>query len=827
MTQLILSRWPGRWAARRRQPNLERRSRRRLTLELLEGRCLPSTVTNLDDAGDGSLRQALLDTPAGGVVEFQAGLTGTINLTSGELVINNDVTIAGPGADLLNVSGNHRGRVFDIPAPVHVDISGLTISNGQVAAGVNGGGIYNVGRLTVADCTLSGNTTPAVVDGGSGGGIFNAGTLTAVDSTFSGNVAGGGGSGSGGGGGIANQGTLTVVGSAFSNNFGIAGGGIDNRANRATVIDSIFRGNTSRGEGSGGAGIANFGTMTVTGSTFSGNMAMSSVGGGIDNFPAADMLTVVDSTFSNNSAALGGGIDNGSTLTITESTLSDNSAANGGGAIANTVGVLTITNCSIMANSTGGPGGGIATNISTVTVNNTTISGNHASTSGGGIDNAGYSGRGVLTITASTLSNNSADIAGGAIHNSTLLNGIPVLLAITNSTLSNNSAPSGGAIDNIAAALTITNSTLSNNSAASGGAINNHDNGIFNNGTVTLTSCTLSGNSATQTGGALEEASSQGSTTVRNSIVAANTAPSSPDADGSLNSQGYNLIGDGTGSSGWIDTDSVGTADAPIDPVLGPLQDNGGPTWTMAVLPGSPALAAGDSALLGTADQRGVPRSGSVNMGAYQASAIGIIVTAPSQVTAGMPFDLTVTVIDRFRQLAIAYSGTVAFFATDHASGVSVPAVYTFTAADAGIHTFTDTGLGQTTLITPGLQTIFVQDTAVPSILGSAHVVVQAALRPDGGRPRDSYDREVAAAAFRQIHEPQVVRTDPGVEPAAIAAAPALVATLMLPADYRFQPSDQGSAIFTVTLNTPGPMHLTVTDMADDTVFAALDLIVL
>jgi hypothetical protein len=764
MTQLILSRWLGRGAARRRQPNLERRSRRRLTLEQLEGRYLPSTVTNLDDAGDGSLRQALLDTPAGGVVEFQAGLTGTINLTSGELVINNDVTIAGPGADLLNVSGNHLGRVFNIPAPVNVEISGLAISNGQVAAGVDGGGIYNAGRLTVAECTLSGNTTPAVVGGGSGGGIYNVGTLTAVESTFSGNMAGGGG-GTGGGGGISNQGTLTVVGSTFSNNFGIDGGGIDNRANRATVIDSIFRGNTSHGEDSGGAGIGNLGTMTVTGSTFSGNMAMNSGGGGIDNFPAADMLTVVDCTFSNNSAFSGGGIHNGSWLTITESTLSDNSATGGGGAIDTSVGAVTITNSSITANSARG-GGGINTSLGTVIITNTTISGNHASGFGGGIGNSGYSGRGMLTITDSTLSNNSADGAGGAIYNITGSSpSIPVLLAITNSTLSNNSASSGGAIENLAGAVTITNSTLSNNSAASGGAIINEDIGIFNNGTVTLTSCTLSGNSATQTGGALEEASSQGSTTVRNSIVAANTAPSSPDVGGSLNSQGHNLIGDGTGSSGWIDTDSVGTADAPINPLLGPLQGNGGPTWTMAVLPGSPALAAGDSALLGTADQRGVPRSGGVNIGAYQASAIALIVTAPPQVTAGVPFDLTVTVIDRFRQLAVGYSGTVAFFATDHASGVSLPAVYTFTAADAGMHTFTDTGLGQTTLITPGLQIIFAQDTAVPSITGRAPVVVQAALHPDGGRPRDSFDREVAAAvrSFGLFRQPagRADRTDP------------------------------------------------------------------
>jgi hypothetical protein len=175
-----------------------------------------------------------------------------------------------------------------------------------------------------------------------------------------------------------------------------------------------------------------------------------------------------------------------------------------------------------------------------------------------------------------------------------------------------------------------------------------------------------------------------------------------------------------------------------------------------------------------------VPRRGGVNIGAYQASAIALIVTAPPQVTAGVRFDLTVTVVDSFRQVAVDYAGTVAFFVSDHAPGVSVPAVYTFTAADAGMHTFTDTGLGETTLMTPGLQTISVQDPVVPSIVGSAHIVVQAAFRPDGGRPRDSYDREVATAVgsfglFRQSPG-RADRTDPapnadaGRQPVAPAA---------------------------------------------------------
>jgi hypothetical protein len=173
----------------------------------------------------------------------------------------------------------------------------------------------------------------------------------------------------------------------------------------------------------------------------------------------------------------------------------------------------------------------------------------------------------------------------------------------------------------------------------------------------------------------------------------------------------YNLIGDGTGMTGLsngVNGNLVGSAAAPIDPLLGPLQDNGGPTKTHAVLARSPALNAGNLSQLGVADQRGVVRAGGVNIGAYQASASVFVLTVSGTVTAGTPFDVTVQAVDIFGQVAFGYTGTVTFSVTDPDPAVVVQPDYTFTTDDPGTHTFT----GGFTLITPGPWTLTVADLA-------------------------------------------------------------------------------------------------------------------
>jgi hypothetical protein len=198
---------------------------------------------------------------------------------------------------------------------------------------------------------------------------------------------------------------------------------------------------------------------------------------------------------------------------------------------------------------------------------------------------------------------------------------------------------------------------------------------------------------------------------MRNCILAWNDAANGyPDLVGALSSDGYNLITQG--GSGFDSTDLLG-----VDPLLGPLQNNGGPMQTVALLAGSPALNAGDPAQLGVPDQRGVVRSGGVNIGAYQASASTFVITAPATVTAGTPFDMTAKAVDTFGQTALGYRGTVTFSSTDTDPGVMLPADYTFQVSDSGSHTFT----AAFTLITPGEETLTVTDLA-SGISGNAMV---------------------------------------------------------------------------------------------------------
>jgi CSLREA domain-containing protein len=239
------------------------------------------------------------------------------------------------------------------------------------------------------------------------------------------------------------------------------------------------------------------------------------------------------------------------------------------------------------------PGGGGILNNGALMVTNSTVSGNSASggsgsstATGGGI----WSG-GTVTLNTSTVSGNSVGGFGGG-------GGIYIAggtVTVNDSAVSGNSASSGGGIFNFGT-LTLTSSTVSSNTvAASGGGIHN------GGGTVTLDSSTISSNMLGSSGGGISF--NTGTLTLRNTIVANNQGAQCAVFAGSLTSAGHNMSSDGT-------CGLTGAGDQPnTDPQLGPLADNGGPTQTHALLPGSPAIDAGSGDCPPPAtDQRGVTR---------------------------------------------------------------------------------------------------------------------------------------------------------------------------------------------------------------------------
>jgi CSLREA domain-containing protein len=360
--------------------------------------------------------------------------------------------------------------------------------------------------------------------------------------------------------------------------------------------------------GEGGGGILNSGTLTVSNSTLSGNSSTGDLadGGGILN---SGTLTVSNSTLSGNSAPGGGGIYNeGGTATVSNSTLSNNSASFGGGGIQNNLGgAVTVINSTLSGNSTPRTGGGIANQSGTVTVSNSTLSGNSSASFGGG----GILNDGTLEVSNSTLSGNSS-VNGG-----------------------------GGGILNFGT-LTVSNSTLSGNSAgAEGGGI------LLSSGTLEVSNSTLSGNSASFGGGIINNNLPGISAKLKNTIVAANDASVlGPDARGAFTSQGHNLIGQCDPSSGGCaftngqNGDLVGTPANPIDPMVGPLANNGGPTLTHALLEGSPAIDKGVAVAGITTDQRGAARSqgAAPDIGAFELQAPPTPPdTTPPKVTSTVP----------------------------------------------------------------------------------------------------------------------------------------------------------------------------------------------
>ena len=228
------------------------------------------TVSSTADSGANTLRSCLTSPTSGVAITISA--TGTITLASALPPIAVDLTIIGPGANQLTVSGSNAYQVFNISSGT-VSISGLTIANGAVSSGGTGGGIQNADTLTVANDIFSGN----VATRGMGGGIYSDGSLTVQNCTFVSN------SSQTGAGIYVNSGTATVTNSTFANNISRLGGGGIGSAATLNVTNSTFSGNSAFGAGGeGGAIIDSSNTTTVNNSIFSGNTA-GDIGAGIYN----------------------------------------------------------------------------------------------------------------------------------------------------------------------------------------------------------------------------------------------------------------------------------------------------------------------------------------------------------------------------------------------------------------------------------------------------------------------------------------------------------------------------------------------------------------
>jgi hypothetical protein len=387
-------------------------------------------------------------------------------------------------------------------------------------------------------------------------------------------------------------------------------------------------------------------------------------------------------------------------------------------------------------------------------------------------------------------------------------------VTVSNSTLSANSTVDvfnysyGGGIYNNRGTLTVTNSTLSANSAGGFGGGSDNGGGIYNSGTLTVTNSTLFANSASSGGDGIYNY--YGTLTVSNSTLAYNSNFfGGDDIENGYNSPltvANSIVEYLLGS--YTQTYSLVGVDAGLDG----LDDYGGPTETMPLLPGSPAIGAGDPVLAGTPDQRGVVRTGGVNIGAFQASASTFLLTAPATSTAGAPFDLTVRAVDPLGQPAVGYTGTAHLSSSD--GQAALPADYTFTLADGGSHTFHGVALR-----TAGTSTVTATDdgaltgsgTVTVTPAAADHILLSGPASASAGTPfdlvvtiQDAYGNTVTGYTGTVTFSTD----DPNGS---------------VPADYTFTADDAGTHTFAggVTLYADGS-RVTATDTQQDSLTGSI-----
>ncbi len=610
------------------------------------------SVNSIADPGDGvcdaaecTLHEALAQANASHGVDLitfnlPAGLQ-TIVLTELLPLIAESVTVDGGQVGHIAISGGGQFRVLDVAANTIVRLKKLIIADGAAHSSQDanepqcGGGIRSAGTLYIDNTTLQDNsadegggvantglllvknhsafvrnTADDGQKGGNGGAIYNAYKLIISNGRIGGTVEGDRNTAVASGGGIYNApGSYAqiVKGTIISYNRAWRGGGVTNAPkSEITIDDTTFDTNG----GIWGAGQESAGAMwnqtdsvvNITNSSFLGNQAYYR-GGAI---VSEGTLTIADSTFQSNfTLDMGGAILNSGFVTIYRTTFADQNSWNWAGAIANG---------------------------SLMNIYDSLFTGNYS------WDGAAILNGGTLFISGSTFSENTSDFNGAISNNGRLEifdstfhhnhgeNGAALLneyqhgnVSIYNSTFSNNDALSqGGAIANWdSARLTVTNSTFTGNVAQGSSYGVTQGGAIYNESVANVAYSTISGNSAQVGGGLfnLDASYAQGTLNIMGTIAANNIATTSGgDCAGPMTSQGYNL--DSDGSCGFY-----ATGDLTGNPLLDLLQLNGGPTETVALLAGSPAIDHIPAGICTVGiDQRGVlrPQGAACDIGAFE-----------------------------------------------------------------------------------------------------------------------------------------------------------------------------------------------------------------
>jgi predicted outer membrane repeat protein len=337
---------------------------------------------------------------------------------------------------------------------------------------------------------------------------------------------------------------------------------------------------------------------------------------------------------------------------------------------------------------------------------------------GGVLEASGPNIAGTYNFTNCLFDSNVASGKGGAIDSP------GINLNIVGCTFENNQSSGDGGAMSIGSTgfESLVNCTVSGNTSqgGSGGAIASVYGAAFQ-----MLSCTFSGNGAVY-GGAI---ANFGQMALQNTVVAGNSAFFGPDIEGFADSLGHNLIGN---TSDLFLNGVPGNGDILGQPAgLGPLQNNGGPTPTMALLPGCPALDAGDPALSWMTDQRGASRSvNGVDIGAYQhLPASSFLISAPNSVASGQPFSVTVTALDALG--GVAYTAPFVQLTSDDPLAPYLGS-HTFTPGDLGRFTFTGVALQ-----TVGFRTLLAADGPKASAFGTAPVLVYSTSTPPPPRVPD------------------------------------------------------------------------------------------